>query len=130
MMKGYKQRLISLVLLALTLFVFSNSFTFVLQNPQTDLSTVLRSSAFVVVLYLWALVRLFGLKKFAVPFIDFINVVYGMGFISNIAMTVTTISGIKAWLIIVMSLCGILVNIWVSKTARKFNGSVKSAVNN
>ncbi|MCT3392899.1 hypothetical protein GQR93_04120 [Lentilactobacillus hilgardii] len=61
---------------------------------------------------------------------DFVNVVYGMGFISNIAMTVTTISGIKAWLIIVMSLSGILVNIWVSKTARKFNGSFKSAVNN
>lgn len=128
-MKSDKYKISLIVVAAIMLFTVSNSLVFILQSNQPEMSAMIRSAAFVTVLYGWALVRVLSGKRFAIPFMDFINLVYGMGFVSNIALAVTKLSGINVMTIVLMSVLGIAVNVLASISARRFRNDKKVVTN-
>lgn len=128
-MKSSKQKMTLIIFIAMGLFAITNSMTYLMQSTNPDMGNLTRSIIFALVLYGWALVRLLSGKRFAVPFMDFINVVYGMGFVSNIAISGTQLSGIGALIVVVLSIIGIGMNILASIVARKFRSQTQSLAN-
>ncbi|GAK48481.1 hypothetical protein LOSG293_320140 [Secundilactobacillus oryzae JCM 18671] len=120
-MQSNKRKLVLITVAAIVLFVVSNSLVFMFQAQQANTDVMIRSGVFVAVLYGWGLVRLLAGKRFAVPFMNFINSVYGMGFISNIALATTKLSGGIVPLVIILSLSGIVINIYDSILAKQFH---------
>ncbi|SYW09205.1 hypothetical protein [Oenococcus oeni] len=113
-----------MIFLTVILFISSNSFIFLFHKDHQNFGIVFRTSLFVVFLYSWASIRLLASKRFAVSFMDFVNIVYAVGFISNIALAATKISGINVWIVVGMSLIGFIINILISKSARKFKSDM------
>lgn len=127
-MKFSKQVMTLTIFLVMGLFAITNSMTYMMQSASPNMGNLTRSIIFALVLYGWALVRLLSGKRFAIPFMDFINVVYGMGFVSNIAIAATKLSGTGALVVIALSIVGIGTTIFASFFARKFRSQAQTLV--
>ncbi len=117
-MKSNRQNLSLLVVLVVILFALGNAIAFVLGNSHPDISSLVRSIVFVAALYGWALVRVLGNKRFALPFLGFIDFVYAVGFVSNISVAMMKISGFALGAVVAMSILGIILSIFTFIAAK------------
>lgn len=91
-MKTSKISLVFLAVLIVILFSVDNAFPFITQGFKFGAGSFERSVCYVLFLYVWGLFTLFKHRRFAATFLRFINVVYMIGFISNV-ITITS----KRW---------------------------------
>lgn len=101
-MKSNLKTITGVAVVSASLFLIANTLT-QLPTITADYRPLLNSLGFAVVLYAWALLGIWRKRRFAMGFLNFINVVYTFGFIS------TLISG-NGVLTICVSILGLMVN--------------------
>ncbi|QLE65609.1 hypothetical protein LROSL3_0257 [Furfurilactobacillus rossiae] len=128
-MKTIKSRLITTVIMAIVLFVSSNWLVTIehLQGQTTGM--LIRSSAFVILLYAWALVRLLSTKRFAKAFMIFVDTVYLMGFVSIIAIASTKLTGFIQISAVLIAIVGLLACLIIFYLIKKYPLNVVNKVN-
>lgn len=119
-MRATRQNLTILILSTVILFGIGNALTFILPTTNPDVGALARSIFFAAALYGWGLVRLLSRKRFAVGFLSFIDAVYLMGFISNLTVALTKVSGLPLALVIATSIIGILLSVVLFKVMRDY----------
>lgn len=122
-MKATRQSLTILILSTIILFGIGNAITFILPASNPDIGALARSIAFAAALYGWGLVRLLSRKRFAVGFLSFIDVVYLMGFVSNLTVAVAKISGLSLLLVVVTSIIGISLSVVLFKVMKDYQAT-------
>jgi len=101
-MKSNFKKLSIIAVVSMILFMIANTLT-VLPELTTNYRPLFNTLGFAILLYGWALLGVWRHRKFAMGFVNFVNLVYSFGFIS------TLISGNRL-ITIVVSVVGLMVN--------------------
>lgn len=113
------QRLFFVMCGVISLFIITN-FVIYLSNSNNNINNLIHGGIFIIILYGWSLYRIVTAKIFSIGFLDFVNIIYAVGFISNITIAGFKLTGVIVPIIISLSLCGIYLNYLGSKVARNY----------
>ncbi|WP_304057193.1 hypothetical protein [Levilactobacillus namurensis] len=117
-MKPTVKTITGISIVSAILFMVANTLT-QLSMITTDYRPLINSLGFAVLLYAWALLGIWRKRRFAMGFLDFINIVYTFGFIS------TLISG-SGLITIIVSVTGLMVNIYLFVLCRQSRQRLRS----